>query len=84
MTDINPITKTDYPYPDVIRVGDTYYMVSTTMYYSPGGAILKSYDLVNWEILTYLYDELDGSEAERLEGGRDVSICSERSERFRI
>lgn len=70
MTDINPITKTDYPDPDVIRVGDTYYMVSTTMYYSPGGAILKSYDLVNWEILTYLYDELDGSEAERLEGGK--------------
>ena len=37
---INPITKTDYPDPDVIRVGDTFYMVSTTMYFFPGGEIL--------------------------------------------
>ena len=27
----NPLTGMDYPDPDVIRVGDTYYMVSTTM-----------------------------------------------------
>lgn len=33
---VNPITKLDYPDPDVIRVEDTYYMVSTTMYFMPG------------------------------------------------
>ena len=65
---LNPITKTDYPDPDVIRVDDTYYMISTTMYYMPGGVILKSYDLVNWEIETYLFDMLDGTASERLEG----------------
>lgn len=59
MNNINPITKTDYPDPDVIRVGDTYYMISTTMYYMPGGVILKSYDLVNWEIESYVFDKLD-------------------------
>ncbi len=65
---INPITKTDYPDPDVIRVDDTYYMISTTMYYMPGGVILRSYDLVNWEIATYIFDELDGTDSEKLLG----------------
>ena len=46
---INPIVRADYPDPDVIRVGTTYYMVSTTMYHFPGATILKSEDLVNWE-----------------------------------
>ncbi|MEE1256343.1 MAG: family 43 glycosylhydrolase, partial [Lachnospiraceae bacterium] len=41
------ITKTDYPDPDVIRVGDTYYMASTTMHFMPGCEILRSYDLRN-------------------------------------
>lgn len=65
--DINPIIKSDYPDPDVIRVGDTYYMASTTMHFFPGGAILKSYDLVHWEPVTYLFDVLDDTEGERLE-----------------
>lgn len=69
---INPITRTDYPDPDIIRVDDTYYMVSTTMYFFPGGALLRSYDLVNWEIINYIFDELDGTPAEHLE--RESSI----------
>ena len=39
---INPITRLDYPDPDVIRVSDIYYMVSTTMHFMPGGEILRS------------------------------------------
>ena len=70
LTEINPITKCDYPDPDVIRVGDVYYMASTTMYFSPGGAILRSYDLVNWEIASYLFDVLDDIPEERLENER--------------
>lgn len=35
--EVNPITRLDYPDPDVIRVGDIYYMVSTTMHFMPGG-----------------------------------------------
>ena len=46
---VNPIVRADFPDPDVIRVGTTYYMVSTTMYHFPGATILKSQDLVNWE-----------------------------------
>lgn len=45
----NPVIAADFPDPDVIRVGDTYYMVSTTMFIFPGVTILKSHDLVNWE-----------------------------------
>ncbi len=45
----NPVIAADFPDPDVIRVGDTYYMVSTTMFVFPGVTILKSNDLVNWE-----------------------------------
>ena len=45
----NPVINGDFPDIDVIRVGDTFYMVSTTMFYMPGATILKSKDLVNWE-----------------------------------
>lgn len=67
MQNINPITRTDFPDPDVIRVDDTYYMISTTMHFFPGGALLRSYDLVNWEIASYLFDKLDDTPAERME-----------------
>ena len=45
----NPLINADFPDPDIIRVGDTYYLCSTTMFYFPGATILKSKDLVNWE-----------------------------------
>lgn len=63
----NPILKCDYPDPDVIRVDDTYYMISTTMHFMPGGALLRSYDLINWELVNYIFDELDSTPGERLE-----------------
>ena len=69
---INPITGLDYPDPDVIRVGDTYYMVSTTMYFMPGCEILRSYDLVSWEHAAYVYDTLDGTPAQKLEGKENI------------
>lgn len=72
MDQINPIIKTDYPDPDVIRVEDTYYMVSTTMHFFPGGVILKSYDLVHWEIVTYVFKRLDSTPAQRLEGEQNI------------
>jgi beta-xylosidase len=46
----NPIIWADVPDVAVIRVGDTYYMSSTTMHMSPGLPIMKSKDLVNWEL----------------------------------
>ena len=54
----NPIVRADFPDPDVIRVGSTYYMVSTTMYNMPGATILKSQDLVNWEYCAHPLKQL--------------------------
>lgn len=65
---VNPITKTDYPSPDIIRVEDTYYMLSSTMHFTPGGAILRSYDLIHWEIVSYLFENIDKSPKSRMEG----------------
>jgi beta-xylosidase len=45
----NPILESNYPDNDVIRVGGTYYMMSSTNHFAPGMTILKSKDLVNWE-----------------------------------
>lgn len=71
-SEVNPITRLDYPDPDVIRVGDTYYMVSTTMHFMPGGEILRSYDLVHWEHAAFVYDRLDSTPAQRLEGEENI------------
>ncbi len=69
---MNPLTGMDFPDPDIIRVDDTYYMISTTMHFFPGAVILRSYDLINWEYCTCLYDALEHTEGERLEGNRTV------------
>lgn len=68
----NPVIPSDYPDPDVIRVGDTYYMVITTMYFMPGCEILKSYDLVNWEHAAYVYDRLDSTPKQTLCGEKNA------------
>ena len=70
--DVNPITKLDYPDVDVIRVENTYYMVSTTMHFMPGCEILRSYDLIHWEHATYVYDRLDGTSGQRLEENENI------------
>ncbi|OAB41157.1 hypothetical protein PBAT_21590 [Paenibacillus antarcticus] len=62
----NPIVWADVPDPDVIRVGDAYYKTSTTMHMNPGVPIMKSYDLVNWNIVNYVYDILDEGDNHRL------------------
>ena len=66
------IILADYPDPDVIRVEDAYYMVSTTMHFMPGCVILRSYNLVDWEIASYVYTELDGTNGQRLWNDRGV------------
>lgn len=55
----NPLMWGDWPDPDVIRVGDDFYLVSTSMHYVPGSPVAKSKDLVNWEIVGYAVDRYD-------------------------
>lgn len=54
----------------MIRVGDAYYMSSTTMHMSPGLPIMKSKDLVNWEMAAYAYDILDDVDELNLNNGK--------------
>jgi beta-xylosidase len=65
----NPIMWGDWPDPDVIRVGDDFYFVSTSMHYVPGSPIAKSKDLVNWEIVGYAVDRYDEDPRYDMEGG---------------
>lgn len=67
-----PMILLDYPDPDVIRVEDTYYLVSTTMHFMPGCEILRSKDLVNWEHATYVYDKLDSTLGQTLTGDQQI------------
>lgn len=54
----NPYMWTDVPDPDIIRVGEYYYLVTTTMHLFPGGPIMRSSDMVHWETVSYLFDEI--------------------------
>lgn len=66
----NPVLWADFPDPDVIRVGNLYYMITTTMHMFPGGDILRSRDLVHWEPCCHVFDRLDSTPAQRLQGGQ--------------
>lgn len=66
----NPIIFADVPDMSMIRVGDTYYMSSTTMHMCPGVPIMKSKDLVNWEIVNYAYDILEDMDETNLANGK--------------
>lgn len=66
------IIPSDYPDPDVIRVDDTYYMVSTTMHFMPGCVILRSYNLLDWEFCSYVYEDLDRTPQQQLLNNKGV------------
>ena len=68
---VNPVINGDFPDIDVIRVNDTYYMVSTTMYHMPGATILKSKDLVNWEYCANPLKKILDNDAYNLVNGKN-------------
>ncbi|MEZ4897256.1 MAG: glycoside hydrolase 43 family protein [Saprospiraceae bacterium] len=68
----NPIFYEEFSDPDMIRVGDDYYLTGTTMHTMPGLPILHSRDLVNWELLTYAAPRLDLGPEMRMEDGQDM------------
>jgi beta-xylosidase len=68
----NPLFYDEFSDPDMIRVGDDYYLTGTTNHTQPGLPILHSRDLVNWELLGYAFDRMDLGPDMRLEGGKEV------------
>ena len=68
----NPLFYDEFSDPDLIRVGDWFYLTGTTMHAMPGLPVLRSRDLVNWEFLGYAVDKLDFGPAYRLEDGKEI------------
>ncbi|WP_461634239.1 beta-xylosidase family glycoside hydrolase [Labilibaculum euxinus] len=68
----NPVIYADVPDMSIVRVGDTYYMSSTTMHMNPGVPIMKSTDLVNWELVNYAYNVLESNDALSLNNGKNA------------
>ncbi|AMR32301.1 glycoside hydrolase [Mucilaginibacter sp. PAMC 26640] len=69
---VNPVIYADVPDMSMIRVGDAYYMSSTTMHMSPGVPIMKSKDLINWKLISYAYDTLANIDALNLTNGKNT------------
>lgn len=66
----NPVLWQDLADLDILRVDDTYYYSASTMHYSPGAPVLRSYDLVNWEFVGHSVPTLDFGPEYNLDGGR--------------
>lgn len=65
----NPVMWADVPDMSITRNGDDYYLISTTMHLMPGAPVMKSKDLVHWEIASYVFDTLnDNSKYDLLDG----------------
>jgi beta-xylosidase len=71
-TSRNPIIWADFPDPAVIRVDDTFYMSNTTMHMCPGLPIMKSKNLVNWEMVSYAYQKLEDNDETTMQNGRNM------------
>jgi beta-xylosidase len=65
----NPLIWADVPDISFIRAKGAYYMTSTTMHMNPGVPVMKSYDLVNWRIISYCYDTFADSNRQNLVNG---------------
>lgn len=68
----NPILCADYSDPDVIRVGEDFYMTASSFVSTPGLPILHSKDLVNWTLIGHAIDQLPGGYDDRVRHGDGV------------
>lgn len=68
----NPILFSDYSDPDVIRVGDDFFMTASSFTYFPGLPVLHSKDLVNWRIISYAIKRMPYAAYDVPQHGRGV------------
>jgi beta-xylosidase len=54
----NPVLFADYSDPDIVKVGDDFYLVASSFNAMPGIPVLHSKDLVNWKIIGHIYNRL--------------------------
>ncbi|AOS44245.1 Beta-xylosidase [Lacunisphaera limnophila] len=68
----NPLFYDEFSDPDLIRVGEDFYLAGTTMHAMPGLVVLHSKDLVNWKFLSYAFDRLELGPDFNLENGKEA------------
>lgn len=68
----NPVLYADYSDPDVIRVGDDFYMTASSFAHTPGLPILHSKDLVNWTIINHAIQRLELPGYDTVQHGKGV------------
>ena len=68
----NPLFYDEFSDPDIIRVGEDYYLAGTTMHSVLGLVVLHSKDLVNWEFSSYCFDRFDDSDDFNLRNGKEA------------
>lgn len=54
----NPVLNADYSDPDIVRIGDRYYLTCSEFHFM-GMPVLESEDLVNWHIIGQIFDRID-------------------------
>lgn len=68
----NPLFYDEFSDPDIIRVGEDFYLAGTTMHCTPGVIILHSKDLVNWDFASYCMDKFNMGEEFKLQNGKEA------------
>lgn len=68
----NPILFADYSDPDVVKVGDDFYMTASSFNAMPGLPILHSVDLVNWEVISYAIETFPGNHFDTPQHGNGI------------
>jgi beta-xylosidase len=68
----NPLFYDEFSDPDMIRVGDDFYLAGTTMHAMPGVVVMHSKDLVNWEFLGYCFNSLNLGDDFNLNNGKEA------------
>ena len=68
----NPVVPGFYPDPSVIRVGDDYYMVTSTFEYFPGVPVLHSRDLVHWRTIGHCLTRPEQVDLEQVPSSRGI------------
>ncbi|MDQ0110695.1 glycoside hydrolase family 43 protein [Paenibacillus harenae] len=68
----NPVLHADYSDPDVIRVGDDFYMTASSFSHFPGLPILHSRDLVNWTLINHAVQKMDLPGFDRPQHGNGI------------
>lgn len=68
----NPLFYDEFSDPDLIRLGDDFYLTGTTMHSVPGLPVLHSKDLVNWKVISYAMDRFQQGAEFNLTDGKEA------------